>query len=199
MNPSDAGIYDRIVVQDIIKEIASAGVITANRYANNNNNNDNNNNNNNDNFLQMNDENNNNSNNNNNGNEICKNFKVVVLNEVDRLTKDAQHGLCRTMEKYMSSCRIILQCESVSKVIEPLRSRCLAIRVSAPSHEEIVNVLQFVAKSERVDLSNEFAKEIALQSNRNLRRALLMLQVYFFSFLFFFVSFFFKNQSIHFL
>lgn len=64
-------------------------------------------------------------------------FSVVLLTEVDKLTKDAQHALRRTMEKYMATCRLILCCNSISKIIAPIQSRCLAIRVPAPSIEDV--------------------------------------------------------------
>ena len=52
-------------------------------------------------------------------------FKVVVIHEIDRLSANAQASLRRTMETYMPTCRIIANAESLSKVIAPLRSRCL--------------------------------------------------------------------------
>lgn len=65
---------------------------------------------------------------------------VVVLTEVDQLTKDAQHALRRTMEKYMATCRIVLCCNSTSKVIPAIKSRCLGIRVAAPTNDEVITV-----------------------------------------------------------
>lgn len=137
LNPSDVGFQDRVVVQDIIKEIAQSRPIHT---------------------------------------AVTKPFKVVVLNEVDRLSKEAQHALRRTMEKYMSSCRLILCCNSTCKVIEPVRSRCLMIRVPAPTTQEIVDILHRICKKENVVLPNELANRIAEQSERNLRKAILTLE-----------------------
>lgn len=103
-------------------------------------------------------------------------FKVVVIDEAGSLSNDAQAALRRTMEKYMKTCRLILCCESASKIIPPLRSRCLAIRVAAPTLEEVQSVLQKVATAEGVKLAPELAHKIAEKSNRDLRRALLLLE-----------------------
>lgn len=135
VNPSDTGIYDRIVIQELIKTTASTQQLDTGS---------------------------------------TKDFKVVLLTEVDRLTKEAQHGLRRTMEKYSATCRLILCCNSTSKVIPAIRSRCLGVRVGAPTEAEIVQILQSTCKKENLTLPPELAKNIAAKSNRNLRKALLM-------------------------
>lgn len=146
MNPGDVGIYDRIVVQNVIKDMAQSQT------------------------LQLGDM---------TGattKQARKRFKVLLLTEVDSLTRDAQNALRRTMEKYSANCRLILCCESLCKVIDPLRSRCLAIRVAAPTHEQIAQVLQNIIKKEGLRISPQFAMRVAQQSGRNLRRAVLNLE-----------------------
>nr|XP_023017445.1 replication factor C subunit 3 [Leptinotarsa decemlineata] len=135
VNPSDVGIYDRVVVMDIIKNAAQSQQLNSNAQ---------------------------------------RDFKVIILTDVDDLTKDAQHALRRTMEKYIANCRIILCATSISRVIPAIRSRCLCIRVPAPSEETIISILQSTCKKEDLTLPVELAKRIAKLSNRNLRRALLI-------------------------
>ncbi|PIA59865.1 hypothetical protein AQUCO_00400616v1 [Aquilegia coerulea] len=105
-----------------------------------------------------------------------KGYKVLVLNEVDKLSREAQHSLRRTMEKYSASCRLILCCNSSSKVTEAVRSRCLNVRINAPTEEQIVKVLEFIGKKENLQLPPGFAARIAVQSNRSLRRAVLLFE-----------------------
>lgn len=76
----------------------------------------------------------------------------------------------------MPFCRIIANCESLSKVIQPVRSRCLQVRVPAPNEQQILHVLRTISSAEHFDLPPELALNISRQSRRNLRRAIMMLQ-----------------------
>lgn len=105
-----------------------------------------------------------------------KPYKIVIINETDCLSKEAQQALRRTMEKYVSNCRLIFITERVSKVIEAVKSRCLCIRVPSPSNEDIVKILNDVAQKEGFELPEKVANNIASKSGRNLRVALLMLE-----------------------
>lgn len=106
-----------------------------------------------------------------------KTFKVLVLNEVDRLSREAQQSLRRTMEKYTSACRLIMVCSNISKVMDPVRSRCMCIRVGAPTELQVMEVLKTVAQNEGLSLPDAFAARLVSYSERNLRRALLGMEV----------------------
>jgi len=103
-------------------------------------------------------------------------YKVLLINEVDRLTSHAQHALRRTMEKYSKQCRLVMTCTNLSKVIDPVQSRCVCVRVKAPKQGEMKSLVAQVAEKERLTLPETLAERIAEGSNRSMRRALLMLE-----------------------
>lgn len=108
-----------------------------------------------------------------------KGFKILIINEADKLSKDAQGGLRRTMEKYMKNCRMVLVCNHVHKLIHPIRSRCLNIRIPAPDTTSISNVLAEICKLEAAHstFSPDCFNTIALNCQRNLRLAIIQLQM----------------------
>ncbi|KAL1934285.1 hypothetical protein VTP01DRAFT_6467 [Rhizomucor pusillus] len=103
-------------------------------------------------------------------------FKVVVIDQADELTREAQAALRRTMEKYTSSMRLILCCNSLSRIIAPVRSRCLLVRVARPKVDEVIHAMQNVAMQENFSLPTSLAKNIAEDAQCNLRSALLSLE-----------------------
>ncbi|OCH94388.1 P-loop containing nucleoside triphosphate hydrolase protein [Obba rivulosa] len=137
ITPSEVGNYDRVVIQELLKEIAQTQQVDLNAK---------------------------------------QRFKVVIINEADSLTRDAQAALRRTMEKYMSNMRIILCANSTSRLIAPIRSRCLLMRVAAPSPQEMEKVLQHVATREKFHLPDEAAHAIVTDSGGNMRKAVLVFE-----------------------
>ncbi len=106
-----------------------------------------------------------------------KNFKVIVLLEADKMTKEAQSALRRTMEKYSENCRIIMIVNDLSSIIDPIRSRCFALRIPAPKKEEIIDILKYIKKKESVDIPDKDLESIADKYGKNVRECITCLQM----------------------
>ena len=85
-------------------------------------------------------------------------FKIIYLDECDALTREAQQALRRTMENYTQTCRFILSCNYSSKIIEPIQSRCVVFRFRQLDKKEIFEIIDGIAKSEKIKI-DEKAKE----------------------------------------
>jgi len=103
-------------------------------------------------------------------------FKILVLDEADHLTGDAQHALRRTMEAYAASCRMILICNYSSRIIPPIQSRCAVFKFSRLDDAAIAKRLEYVSKQEKIKLSSDGKKAILYLAEGDMRAAINLLQ-----------------------
>ncbi len=106
-----------------------------------------------------------------------KRFKVVLINNVDNLSYYAQTSLRRTMEKFSGTCRFVMWCRSLSKVIDPIRSRCYCFRINSPSDEEILELLATVSHKESIDMNLKDYHKIIKLAHGNVKTSLWLLQL----------------------
>lgn len=140
ITPSDLGNNDRVVIQDLLKEIAQTEQMD---------------------FSGK------------------HRFKVVVINEADSLSRDAQAALRRTMEKYSRNIRLILISNTTSNIIAPIKSRTLLIRIASPTVADVVGVLDKLSTKQEINIVDDrraVLEQIAISSHRNLRRAMLLIE-----------------------
>lgn len=103
-------------------------------------------------------------------------FKIIFLDECDALTKDAQQALRRMMEHYSQTCRFILSCNYITRIIEPIQSRCAIFRFKSLDGEAIKAMLKAIAKNENLTIETEALEKIAEYSEGDARRAVNVLQ-----------------------
>lgn len=103
-------------------------------------------------------------------------FKILVLDEADNMTSDAQQALRRTMERYTETCRFILVCNYSSRIIEPIQSRCAPFRFTQLSDEDVGERIRIVGKKEHVELKEDGVLAILELCKGDLRKAYNILQ-----------------------
>lgn len=106
----------------------------------------------------------------------CPPFKIIILDEADSMTNAAQSALRRTMEKESHSTRFCLICNYVSRIIEPLTSRCTKFRFKPLGEEKIIERLEYICKEEDLKAEKPVLVKIVEASGGDLRRAITCLQ-----------------------
>ncbi len=103
-------------------------------------------------------------------------FKIIFLDEADALTADAQAALRRTMEMYSKTCRFILSCNYVSRIIEPIQSRCAVFKFRPVPEEAMRSRLELICRNEDVEIDEEALDALIYISGGDFRKAINALQ-----------------------
>ncbi|MEL9991123.1 MAG: replication factor C small subunit [Thermoproteus sp.] len=104
-------------------------------------------------------------------------FKLVILDEADNMTSDAQQALRRIMEMYANTTRFILLANYVSGIIEPIQSRCAVFRFTPLPKDAVVARLKYIAEQEGVKVSQDALDAIYDFTQGDMRRAITALQI----------------------
>lgn len=103
-------------------------------------------------------------------------FKIIILDEIDAMKKDAQNALRGIMEKYSNGTRFILACNYSSKITESIQSRCAILRYKKLDDDEILERLKYVCEQENVSYDIKGLNAIIFTANGDMRNALNNLQ-----------------------
>lgn len=103
-------------------------------------------------------------------------FKLLILDEADNMTADAQQALRRTMERYSRNTRFILDCNYNSKIIEPIQSRCAIFRFKPLLKDDLIEHLKIISRNEGADISQDGLDAIYYVSEGDMRKAINVLE-----------------------
>lgn len=103
-------------------------------------------------------------------------FKIIILDEADSMTQDAQSALRRIMETHSRITRFCLICNYVTRIIEPITSRCSKFRFKPLDVSSTEFRLKEICLKENVDCSEEALRTLIKTSDGDLRRAITYLQ-----------------------
>ncbi|XP_023012126.2 replication factor C subunit 5 isoform X2 [Leptinotarsa decemlineata] len=103
-------------------------------------------------------------------------FKLIILDEADAMTMDAQNALRRIIEKYTENIRFCIICNYLSKIIPALQSRCTRFRFGPLSPDQILPRLSYVADEEKVTITEDGKNALLTLANGDMRKVLNVLQ-----------------------
>tara|TARA_B100000470_G_scaffold149417_1_gene116216 strand:- start:15 stop:977 length:963 start_codon:yes stop_codon:yes gene_type:complete len=103
-------------------------------------------------------------------------FKMIILDEADEMTNDAQTALRRIMEETSKACRFILIGNYISNIIEPIQSRCASFSFTRIEENELVKHLELICGKEKIIFEKQALLEIFNITNGDLRSAINLLQ-----------------------
>ena len=103
-------------------------------------------------------------------------FKIIILDEADEMTADAQTALRRIIEDTAKICRFIFIANNISKIIDPIQSRCATFKFTTIPEEDLIKRLENIAKNEKIKFDKKGLKAIYDYSEGDMRHAINLMQ-----------------------
>ena len=103
-------------------------------------------------------------------------FKVIILDEADAMTPEAQAALRKVMEMTTNITRFCFICNYITKIIEPIVSRCMKFRFKPIDETTICKQLKFICEKEKIKIDASVIKNIGKFADGDLRKAIMTLQ-----------------------
>lgn len=103
-------------------------------------------------------------------------FKLVILDEADQMTNDAQSALRRIIEKYQENTRFCLITNYMNKIIPAIQSRCTRFRFGPLSAEQIIPRMNLIIENESISITDDGREAIRELSQGDMRRVVNLLQ-----------------------
>ncbi len=101
-----------------------------------------------------------------------KDMKVIILDECDYITPNAQAALRNLMETFSKHCRFILTCNFVERIIDPIQSRCQSFQIVPPSRNEVAKHLHNILLQENIMDTPEDIKILVEMGYPDIRRVI---------------------------
>ena len=99
-------------------------------------------------------------------------LKIIILDEADYLTPQAQATLRNVIETFSSSCRFIFTCNYLDRIISPLQSRCVAFGIIPPSKKEVGQHILQICEKEKINYTKEDLGQIIITHYPDIRKIL---------------------------
>ncbi|WJX42534.1 hypothetical protein P8452_29757 [Trifolium repens] len=104
-----------------------------------------------------------------------ENCQAIILYDAEKLSLESVLYIKWMVEKYKGCNKLFFCCSDESR-LQPIQSHCTTVRLSSPSTQQIVKILEWIVEEEGIKLSRESIKKIILRSKNNLRQAIRSLE-----------------------
>jgi replication factor C small subunit len=102
--------------------------------------------------------------------------KIIILDEADEMTSEAQTALRRIIEDSARTTRFIIICNYLSQIIEPIQSRCVVFRFTRLPKEDVIDYLEMICKQQKVKYEEKALAQIYATTGGDLRHSINIIQ-----------------------